>query len=100
MSNAEASYPYKGRKGMCQHKSGGAKVSNVRAVGSTEAALASAAAQRVVSIAITFDQGPDTSFMRYKDGVFDGTCQNSEAGGHAIATVGIQSGYFIVRNSW
>jgi hypothetical protein len=100
VSNTEASYPYEGRKGTCQRKSGGAKVSNVRAVGSTEAALASAAAQQVVSIAISFSQGPDTSFTRYKSGVFDGVCQNSEGGGHAIATVGIQSGYYIVRNSW
>ena len=100
VSNTEASYKYKGRKGTCQQKTSGAKVSSVRAVGSTEAALASAAAKQVVSIAISFARGPDTSFMRYKSGVFDGVCQNNEAGGHAIATVGIKTDYYIVRNSW
>jgi hypothetical protein len=99
-SMKESQYQYKGKQGQCKARGGGTRVSSVKAVGSNEAALASAAGKQVVSIAITFQKGKDSSFMNYKNGIFGGVCQNREAGGHAIATVGITNAYYIVRNSW
>ena len=87
-----------GRKGTCKQPTSGAKVSSVRPVGSSESALASAGQSQVVSIAISFSGGED-DFMQYHGGVFDGKC-GGEVGGHAVGVVGVQSDYFIVRNSW
>jgi hypothetical protein len=99
-SNTESSYGYTGQKGICYTSKIGTQISNVQEVASNEDALAVAAANQVVSIGITFEKGTGRSFMNYKSGVFDGVCQNKDPGRHAIATVGVQSDYFIVRNSW
>jgi hypothetical protein len=99
-ATTERNYPYKGTDGTCKKFSGGDEVSNVKSVSATDAALASASSKRVVSISITIDKGSNRDFHNYHAGIFDGKCQSSEGGGHAIATVGVQKDYFIVRNSW
>jgi len=100
-SVTENSYKYTKKKGQCKKTSGGTKVSQVAAVASNENALASAGKKQVVSIAITFKDGSSNKgFMSYKSGVFDGECTTPGGGGHAVGVVGVQSDYYIVRNSW
>ena len=49
----------------------------------------------VVSVGIQANQ---SAFQLYKSGVFDGACGKQLD--HAVALVGYDAGYFILRNSW
>lgn len=92
---ADSQYPYKGTQGSCKSCSSGAMVSNVRQVSGHDAILA--VVQKQV-ISLSFSLSSTGPFMRYTGDVYDTPCGSGS--GHAVAAVGYNSDYWIIRNSW
>lgn len=97
-ADTESQYPYKGRDGSCKQSGRGTKLRSVSRV-SGASGIKSAGLKTVVSTAINFSSKYNDDFGSYSSGIFSGRC-GKPAGGHAIAVAGIQSGYYIIRNSW
>lgn len=94
-SCSTSSYPYAAKAGSCQSCSAIAQVSNVRQISGHDAIL-SVVQSQVISLSFALSgSGP---FMSYKSGVYNSACGTGS--GHAVAAVGYNSDYWIIRNSW
>jgi len=92
---ATGPYPQKPGSKTCRAVSSGATVSQAHAT-SGASTIASLVQKQVVAVGFFLsNRGP---FMDYTQGVYDKDC--GTGGGHAVAIVGYQSDYWIVRNSW
>merc|ERR1712037_427018 len=89
-------YPYNGVQGDCKTCSSGALVSNVQQISGVDAIL-SVVQNQVVSLAIRLGRH-SPPLMSYESGVYDTEC--GDGAGHAVAAVGYNSDYWILRNSW
>lgn len=79
----------------CKTVSSGATVTRAHST-SGASTIASLVQKQVVAVGFFLSNtGP---FMGYTQGVYDQDC--GTGGGHAVAIVGYQSDYWIVRNSW
>jgi len=97
----EASYPYRGKNGVCTQSScspgipAGA-ISGVTHVGTSANDLMSAVTQQPISIGIQADQG---AFQLYNGGILTGKCGRTLD--HSVLLVGYEQGsYWKVKNSW
>lgn len=97
-ADTESQYPYTGKDGRCSQSGTSRKLTSMSRV-SGASGIQSAGASTVVSTSIDFSSSYADDFGSYSSGIFSGRC-GKPAGGHAIAVVGIQSGYYIIRNSW
>merc|ERR1719199_689159 len=101
----EAAWPYKAVDGKCADDTPTSQPTNMRTSGSqavtthSVAALKMALDSQPVSVAIQADQ---STFQRYKSGVFDGEC--GTALDHAVLLVGYGTeggkDYWLMKNSW
>lgn len=105
-ADTETQYPYTGKDGTCKQSGRGQKISKVTKILSTGdspttgvSAIKSAGLKTVVSVGILFENQYNDDFGAYRSGIFSGHC-GAPGGGHAINVVGVQSGYYIIRNSW
>jgi len=95
----ESEYPYVARDGSCEHltPSSTLRVSDVLVIDG-ESDIMRAVQEQVVSVAITIGGDDSDAFFQYSSGTYDHSC--GSGGGHAVAVVGYQDDYWIVRNSW
>jgi hypothetical protein len=98
-SDTESQYPYTGREGSCKQSGRGDSVYGVQRLTSSANSIAAAGLKQVVSTCIQFSATYSDDFGSYRSGIFSGHC-GGQNGGHAIGVVGVQSSYYIIRNSW